>query len=188
DSSGDIYVSDNGNNRIQKFDSNGKFITKWAFKDSGRGLSASPGGIAVDPSDNVYITNYNGNDIIKFDSNGKFITKWKVNNPEDVEIDSSGNVYVSDYNGVQKFDSNGKFITAFGTYGKGNGQFIGSGSIAIDHSGKVYVTDWGNNRIQVFEPVTLKNSNYMRAEDMSAILSPNDNSMDGDKTFTLAGI
>jgi tripartite motif-containing protein 71 len=29
DSSGNVYVADFGNNRIQKFDSNGNFITKW---------------------------------------------------------------------------------------------------------------------------------------------------------------
>ena len=29
DSSGNVYVADSGNNRIQKFDSNGTFITKW---------------------------------------------------------------------------------------------------------------------------------------------------------------
>ena len=29
DSSGNVYVADYGNNRIQKFTSNGNFITKW---------------------------------------------------------------------------------------------------------------------------------------------------------------
>ena len=29
DSSGNVYVADIDNNRIQKFDSNGNFITKW---------------------------------------------------------------------------------------------------------------------------------------------------------------
>ncbi|MGA9154833.1 MAG: SBBP repeat-containing protein [Candidatus Nitrosopolaris sp.] len=29
DSAGNIYVADSGNDRIQKFDSNGTFITKW---------------------------------------------------------------------------------------------------------------------------------------------------------------
>ena len=29
DTSGNVYVADKGNNRIQKFTSNGTFITKW---------------------------------------------------------------------------------------------------------------------------------------------------------------
>ena len=28
-SSGDVYILDTGNNRVQKFDSNGNFVLKW---------------------------------------------------------------------------------------------------------------------------------------------------------------
>ena len=37
DSSGNVYVADTDNNRIQKFDSNGNFITKWGFDGDGDG-------------------------------------------------------------------------------------------------------------------------------------------------------
>ncbi len=43
------------NNRIQKFDSNGNFITKWGFKGTGDGQFDNPYGIAVDSSGNVYV-------------------------------------------------------------------------------------------------------------------------------------
>ena len=36
DSSGNVYVADMDNNRIQKFDSNGNFITKWGSHGTGR--------------------------------------------------------------------------------------------------------------------------------------------------------
>ncbi len=153
DSSGNVYVSDNGNNRIQKFDNNGNFITKWDFKGSDVIQLDKPEGIAVDSSHNVYVTDYSSNSIIKCDSNGKLITKWITTNPEDIAIDKSGYVYVTDYHGILKFDGNGKLITKWGSYGTSNGQFIGSGGIAINSSGYVYVTDGDNNRIQVFAPV-----------------------------------
>ena len=35
DSSGNVYVADNGNYRIQKFNSNGTFITKWGSSGDG---------------------------------------------------------------------------------------------------------------------------------------------------------
>ena len=46
---------DEGNNRIQKFDSNGKFITKWGTIGSGDGQFEEPTGIALDSSGNAYV-------------------------------------------------------------------------------------------------------------------------------------
>ena len=37
DSSGNVYVADTGNDRIQKFTSNGTFITKWGSNGNGDG-------------------------------------------------------------------------------------------------------------------------------------------------------
>ena len=76
DSSGNVYVSDWDNFRIQKFDPNGAFITKWGTEGEGDGQFWGPDGIAVDASGNVYVVDYNLHRIQKFDSNGAFITKW----------------------------------------------------------------------------------------------------------------
>jgi DNA-binding beta-propeller fold protein YncE len=70
-----VYVVDNDNNRIQKFDSNGKYITRWGFEGSDNQQFSGPHGISVDLNDNVYVTDYNNNRIQKFDSNGKYITQ-----------------------------------------------------------------------------------------------------------------
>jgi DNA-binding beta-propeller fold protein YncE len=64
-------------------------------------------------------------------------------------------VYVSDSGNsrIQKFDKNGNFVTKWGSQGNGPGQFRASDGIAIDSStGKVYVVDSENHRIQVFAP------------------------------------
>ena len=61
-------------------------------------------------------------------------------------------MYVADIksNRIQKFDSNGKYITKWGSKGGGDGQFVGPDDIAVNSSGNLYVSDAGNNRIQVF--------------------------------------
>ena len=64
------------NNRVQKFDSDGNFITKWGSNGTDNGNFRSPTGIAVDSSDNVYVADNFNNRIQKFDSDGNFITKW----------------------------------------------------------------------------------------------------------------
>jgi tripartite motif-containing protein 71 len=54
DASGNVFVVDEGNNRIQKFDANGSFITKWGTLGSGDGQFEEPTSIALDSSGNVY--------------------------------------------------------------------------------------------------------------------------------------
>lgn len=49
------YVADNDNHRIEKFDSDGNFITEWGFEGTEDGGFKSPQGVAVDSSGNVYV-------------------------------------------------------------------------------------------------------------------------------------
>ncbi|MEZ4519617.1 MAG: hypothetical protein R3C44_23235 [Chloroflexota bacterium] len=119
DGSGNVYVADTNNNRIQKFDSAGTFITKWGANGgdgtsgSGDGQFKGPYGVAVDGSGNVYVADLINNRIQKFDSTGTYLLQWGSNgtgngqfdSPIGVAVDGSGNVYVADSvnNRIQKF-------------------------------------------------------------------------------------
>jgi tripartite motif-containing protein 71 len=161
-SEGNVYVADTLNHRIQKFDSNGKFLLKWGSEGSEGSHFKRPMGIIVDTSGNVYVADSGNNRVQKFDSNGKFLLKWGAKGSEDGQfyeprgaaVDSAGNVYISDsFNyRIQKFDSNGKFIIKWGRYGQGDSQFADDyGSVAVDSAGNVYVADAQNGRIQKFD-------------------------------------
>ena len=160
DASGNVYVTDQGNNRIQKFTSTGTFITKWGAAGSGDG-EGQPVAVALNASGIfVYVTDRTNNRIQMFTSTGAFITQWgstgsadgQFDYPFGVAVDPSGNVYVSDWNNIriQKFTSTGTFITKWGSNGSGDGQFIRPGGIATDASGNVYVTDPNGQHIQKF--------------------------------------
>ena len=160
DSKGNVYVTDSRNHRIQKFDSNGNFITKWGSEGNEDGkfqfpkYVAAPSGIAVDSKDNLYVVDSGNDRIQKFDSNGNFITKWQSEGNEEwksiekfstksISIDSDDNVYVTDsgLDHIQKFDSDGNFITKWGNEGNEDGKFKIPDGIAVDSNDNVYVTD-----------------------------------------------
>jgi DNA-binding beta-propeller fold protein YncE len=68
DHAGNVYVIDGGNNRVQKFDSNGTFITTWGSYGTGNGQFISPSGIATDHAGNVYVIDGGNNRIMVFSS------------------------------------------------------------------------------------------------------------------------
>lgn len=150
DSKGNVYVADNGNSRVQKFDSNGKFLMKWGSVGGGNGQFAYPWGIAVDSQDNVYVAD--DLRIQKFDSNGNYILHFG-NRGLALATDAQNNVYVAGTpnNRIWKFDSNGNFLFDWGGLGTGDGQFAPYlTGIASDKAGLFYVADTRNNRIQQF--------------------------------------
>jgi sugar lactone lactonase YvrE len=62
DRASNVYVVDSYNNRVQKFDSEGNFITKWG--------ASSPEGVARDIAGNVYVTEITNSVIKKFTLDG----------------------------------------------------------------------------------------------------------------------
>jgi len=74
DGSGYVYVADTSNNRIQKFDGGGTFITAWGSFGSGNGQFNRPFGMATDGNSHVYVVDSSNYRIQNFDSNGGFLT------------------------------------------------------------------------------------------------------------------
>ena len=66
DSSDNVYVADQSNHRVQKFDSNGRYLTQWGSRGSGSGRFDYPFGVAVDSSGNVYISDRDNHCVQKF--------------------------------------------------------------------------------------------------------------------------
>ncbi len=54
DGQGDVYVTDTGNHRIEKFDREGNFIAQWGGYGGGDGQFNFPYGIVVDPRGSVF--------------------------------------------------------------------------------------------------------------------------------------
>ena len=111
-SSGNVYVADYQFNNIQKFTSNGKFITKWGSFGSGDGQFNHPRGIAIDRSSNyMYVV----------DQRNSLVQQFALLTSPDTVITTA--VYSSSGNTVQNGE---KMITTSITLG-----FVDSDNAAV---------------------------------------------------------
>ena len=165
DDSGNVYVADTGNNRIQKFDNNGNFLLKWGSAGTENGQFNAPVDVAVDTAGNIHVVELGNDRIQKFDPSGLLQLVWgtegtsssQFNAPNGIGADTLGFVYVADSgnNRIQKFNLGGGFIQLWGSSGLNFGQFNTPTDVAVDDSGFVYVVDRDNYRIQKFNAATV---------------------------------
>ena len=184
ESNGAIYAVDWWNQRLEKFASDGTYVTKWGQ----RGTKTEPGSInfawdaAVHPvNGNVYVANRESHEIEVFDADGNYVTRWgfrgtatgKFVFPQGVAFDSSGSgaptLLVADSgNGrIQRFkilaSGKGSFVTSYGAKGTGAGQFATPTGIDVAPDGTIWVADTQNDRIQKRNPTTGNWSTYTTA-------------------------
>jgi tripartite motif-containing protein 71 len=147
-----LYVADSWNDRIQKFDPQGRVERIW-----------QPAGgydIAVDARQDVYLATQN-NLIEKFGPAGDLLLSWgsegsqpgEFDIPQAIETDAEGNVWVGDWfnRRVHKFDPQGRFLLQWAPPGAAASKFR-IVDIAIDPLGRVNILDSWSQRILVLDP------------------------------------
>jgi DNA-binding beta-propeller fold protein YncE len=169
---GSFYVTDTGNHRVQKFGPDRAFLTAWGSKGREAGQFDVPIDLVVDGQGRVYVLDSyrnleSGNGAVQvFDADGRFLAEWGVygdkpgqmHGPFGIGLDPDGTLLVAEFdnNRVQRFTPEGEVLDGWGEYGSagfGNsdGKFIWAMDAAVDAAGRVFVTDYGNNRVQVFD-------------------------------------
>ncbi len=141
DTAGNLYIVDEGNNRIRKVNATTGVITTMAGNGtagfSGDGAAATlarlnnPTGIAVDAAGNLYIADSNNNRIRKvtaatgvitsvagtgaqgYSGDGRVATYAQLYNPTGVAVDKYGNIYIADKfnNRIRKVIASNGIIT-----------------------------------------------------------------------------
>jgi sugar lactone lactonase YvrE len=98
DGSGNVYATDPGNYRVQKFDPRGNFLRAFGSIGQGPGQFISgPYGLAVDGVGNVYASDLTGT-VQKFDgSSGRVLARWpKTGATRLIALDYEGNLLIRD--------------------------------------------------------------------------------------------
>ena len=151
-SKGLLYVVDCSNYRVQVFRENNVFLIKFGSKGLNPGQFQNPRYVAVDSSDQVYVTDYsNDGGISVFSEDGHFIKKINCNNPWAIGIAPDDYIITGDHSNhvLTIFSPTHELIAKFGVCGKEKGQFNNIHGIAINNSGTIFITEYGNHRLQI---------------------------------------
>lgn len=125
DANGNVFVLDAGNNRIMKYDKNGKFLQQIGSVGQGPGELLNPINFDIGDDGTIYVWN-NGNGRIEiFDRNGVYIHSFKIPFASmrccGMAVDSQGNVYLNSPSAdslITVFSKDGKKIKQFGVIKK----------------------------------------------------------------------
>ena len=168
DVQGNLYIADSANVRILKVVLTGagtSSVTGAVSAVTPVSYSYNNGsydqiyGVAVDGSGNVYIPDYDGGVLVKVAPGGATTTINLTYNsntfyPTGIGLDSFGNVYL-----VDGYDNWLAKLTTSGTLQPILAPGLPSGlsepwNITVDPAGKLYISDFGNNRIAIIDPST----------------------------------
>ena len=148
--SGDVYVADLANNRVEEFESSGTYLSQFA----------APGaaGVAVDPEcgGDIYVTDLIGNVVNQYSASGSLLATFgssgsgngQFNEPVAVAVDpTSGDLYVAEAGNhrVQKLSCSGAYISQITT------DLSEPATVAVDSAGDLYVADPSEGAVQEFD-------------------------------------
>jgi DNA-binding beta-propeller fold protein YncE len=152
--SGEFYVADGyGNARIVKFSREGKFLTAWGHKGSGKGQLNLPHAICLDGKGRVHVGDRENNRVQVFDGDGKFLAEWRESGaPFGLFLANDTHLFVADGRAswIQVLDHEGKSLGRWGEKGTGPGQFGLPHAVCVDSHGDIYVAEIANQRVQKF--------------------------------------
>lgn len=157
DAAGNLYVADWGNSRIQKFSPEGEFLAIFGNAGTREGELREPNGITIDSTGKIYIADALNNRLIKLNADGNFEKEWlgpttNFYGPRDVAIGPDKKFYILDQgrSRVVKFDPENENYAEWGQKGTGAGEFNDATGLTVGDD-RVFVTDAGNNRVQIFD-------------------------------------
>lgn len=175
DSNGNVYLVDTYNYRVLKCTNLGVcnlFAGETGVSGNDNNHFLAPKDAAVDSFGNVYISDFYNHRVQKYNNDGVYLATIGINQipyvtdnqriytPYGINVANDGSIYVTEELGYRliKLNASGTqqwTIGQAGVYGDDNTHFGDwwrglEGHPAIDTQGRIYVPDFSNHRIQIF--------------------------------------
>jgi len=166
---GDIFVADGhgpeGNNRIVKFSSNGKYLLEWGKTGGDTGEFRDPHALALDSQGRLFVGDRANSRIQIFTQDGKHLATWtQFGRPSGVFIDANDVIYVTDSEsneprnpgwkrGIRIGSAKDGFVTAFipdPETDQDNSATSGAEGVAADETGAIYAAEVGPKGIKQY--------------------------------------
>jgi len=161
DKAGNIYIADGigNNNRIAKFDKDGRFLAQWGSTGTGPSQFTGVKAIAVSAAGDVYVADAGNKRIQIFDGEGKFKSEFgNVGTPlamcmtrgatQHLYISHAGDEDGMDDAAIYKTTLDGKVVGKFGTAGKQLKEFGLANSIDCRNENELLIGEMTNWRVQ----------------------------------------
>ena len=139
DQSNDVYVADWENDRIQKFSESGNFIAAIGSSGTGKGQFSRPTSVDVDNHGDIYVSDWQNDRVQLFNKDFRYIQSFHGQ----ASLSKSGKEYIlankvtlrlrsmSDFEKTQRLDA--------------------PLSVKVDDEFRLFITDFGNHRIQIYK-------------------------------------
>ena len=187
DPSGDLYVSDMYNHRIQRWRP-GATVGITAAGGNGFGDSQTqleePGKIDIDSQGNLYIADTGNNRVQKWEyggltgktvagGNGMGKELNQLHNPFGIAVDESGAIYISELSNhrVTKWNpgaSKGEIVAGGNGEGAGANQLAIPMGVAVNKKGDLYIADTYNHRVQLWEKGSTEGKTLISGKDFKS--------------------
>jgi RHS repeat-associated protein len=170
DSSGNVWVVDETNNRLEELNEKGEYVNEYGTKGTGNGQLSQPVGIAYD-NGNLYVTEATNERVQEFSTSGAYVAKFGSEGTGNGQFKvpyaiaagpTTNDLYVTDRenNRVEIFTASGRFLNSFGSKGKGNAQMELPTGVVANTSEVLYVSDHSNKRVDDWRGLTSRVTTY----------------------------
>ncbi|MBM3960181.1 MAG: 6-bladed beta-propeller [SAR202 cluster bacterium] len=157
DDAGDVYVADWRNDRVQKFNRDGEFILKFGKSGSGDGEFNRPTDVAVDADGDIYVCD-RGNDRVQlFNSEPRYVEKFIG--------DATLSQIARDYMLTNASPNRIRDMAVL----EPQKRLRQPKGIAVDAQGRLYITDTGSYRVQVYQKEVIRLEPHQFAPPMRSV-------------------